>query len=221
MVLLCKNPEARIRMEKERTNPEERKGLTLADVGIPDYTEEQWDRLSLATQVREFAKINESDFSLDDKLPLGSAMLTPAINYTIEALLSKDKGLNAGEAWELRQKLNKRFWAEEELTLREFANRMKRKLRSHKGMFDSVTKNALWFGEFGPYFTNNFVCYFSDIQGAYSPSSPIGREVVKLIDEKWYSGPRDHASLWTFEGFRLTYPYYVALRRQGLFGMGS
>lgn len=49
-------------MENEKTYREERKGLTLADVGIPDYTKEQWERLNPQERLMACREIRKIDY---------------------------------------------------------------------------------------------------------------------------------------------------------------
>ncbi len=231
-------------MENEKQNQEERKGLTLADVGVPDYSFKQWKRLSPIERITQGRIIAGSAFgdSLDNVKsvdePIGQEFLD-SWRYDIIRALHSYYGAPRGrektpEQWrtdyrheekvkdQLQDKLG--FLEDGSLTARQIVAKLKEVAPTNfafsRATAELVTGTPLR-GWACPYFSNNFFVYFLNSCSEIYSNSKMIKHVQRLTQKHGYVKTRDSTKLQSWEGQRAIFPYYATLKRQGLKGVGA
>ncbi|MFC1649017.1 hypothetical protein ACFL1B_06220 [Nanoarchaeota archaeon] len=190
--------------------------LTLDDVGIPNYKEEDFKALPPIDKIAAIHIIRETGLTIDSPIPQSKwRHLVEDYQYVFwhegkiaytndHSLISVIQEASQGEP----------------LTFRDYVELLQSHAKEERSVNVSLrVLLPVLSSRNGPYFTNNFFLNFPE----HVDREQAGPETLSILDrlteltqgEDVISAIEQSSGLFTYEGAKATYPYFITLKREG------
>lgn len=178
--------------------------LSLKEFGIPDYKEADWKKLNPKKKLGEWFIIRDNGFCWKTVMPQDCYILLR-------------NSLPGEELYKWRDELVDGIY-NEKISFKEMFNILRKQMHYEK-LNKLIENNFTNPSNYGPYFTNDFSAHINEINNKRIKTNKnlIGwvKKIYKPAKDLLKEHPLSKEFESVYEQERLTYPYYITLKRQG------